>query len=455
MERVEMKTSQLLVASYLGQFFPVEYADFEITIGRANSSVQIRRYERKVREILTDRRFDILALSCWTSLSYQATLATARICRELFPDKLIVVGGYHASARPREFVTTDNVIDYVICGEGELALKEIAEGFKVAGRPSETQIIKAPLFPAEEFIRIDWNLVDDFFRAEFPQGLTNVYLYHSRGCPFGCSFCMEPLKERKWRAFSPEMAVEEMLLVGERFKPLGVAAADACFGLRSAWRKEFLKRLVEAAPKFWVVIETRPEYLDREDIELLSHLKVEVQFGVESCSPEILLLMRKTRQPRKFLDRFLETSHLLSEKGVLHRANLIFNHPGETRRTLEETFAFIDRELVYGGTSLMWAAHAYMHFPGCELDVNRQYYEEKYGTRFLKPEWWKGTDDQYEASMDCDPSGDLQGEDRHLWRKMLEERSDAMKAALTPLAFRFAAAKYYPEWKSEPSHEKN
>jgi radical SAM superfamily enzyme YgiQ (UPF0313 family) len=452
MERVEMKTSQLLMTSYLGQFFPVEYADFEITIGRANSPVQIKRYERKVREFLANRRFDILALSCWTSLSYQATLATARICRELFPEKLVVVGGYHASARPQEFVTPDNAIDYVICGEGELALKEIAEGFKVTGRPPETGIIKAPLFPSGEFVRINWNLVTDFFRSEFPQGILNVYLYLSRGCPFGCSFCMEPLKDRKWRSFSPQEAVAEMMLVGERFKPLGVAAADACFGLRSAWRKEFLTRLVDAAPKFWVVFETRPEYLDREDIELLSHLKVEIQFGVESCSPEILLLMRKTRQPQKFLENFRETSHLLSEKGVLHRANLIFNHPGETRRTLEETFSFIDRELANKGTSLMWATHVYMHFPGCELDVNRQYYEEKYGARFLRPEWWKGTDDQYEASMDCDPSGDLQGENRHLWKRMQDERTNAMKAALTPMAFKFAAAKYYPDWKSDPDY---
>jgi hypothetical protein len=68
-DRVEIKTSLLLLASYVARFFPVQYADFELSIGRPASPVQIRRFERKVREFLQEREFDILALSCWTSLS--------------------------------------------------------------------------------------------------------------------------------------------------------------------------------------------------------------------------------------------------------------------------------------------------------------------------------------------------------------------------------------------------
>ena len=69
MDRVEIKSSQLLLASYINQFFPTEYADFEISIGRPNTAIQIKRYERLVREFLANQEFDILAISCWTSLS--------------------------------------------------------------------------------------------------------------------------------------------------------------------------------------------------------------------------------------------------------------------------------------------------------------------------------------------------------------------------------------------------
>jgi radical SAM superfamily enzyme YgiQ (UPF0313 family) len=453
MERVEIKTSQLLLASYLAQFFSVEYADFEVTVGRPNSPTQIKRFERRVREFLESRDFDVLALSCWTSLSYRATMTVARICREIDSRKLIVVGGYHASARPDEFKTEENLVDYVVCGEGELALKELADRFRFVGRPAQTEIIKAPLFAKEHFVGYNWDLVDDFFKKEFPDGIANLYLYLSRGCPFGCSFCMEPLKERKWRAYDPADGVREIRTAAERYRPIGIAAADACFGMKPAWRKEFLRRLADLQPNYWIVFETRPEYLDEEDVDLLKKIKVEVQFGVESCSPDMLRIMKKTRQPEKFLQKFLEISHILSERGVLHRANLIFNHPGETRRTLEETFSFIDSELKNKESSLIWIYHRYMHFPGCELDSNMEYYVNEFGSRFLEAEWWKSADDQYEASMQFIPSRDLDGDNVNLWNKMVQDRVEAFKSSLSRKAFRFAARKYYLDWKDDPRYE--
>jgi radical SAM superfamily enzyme YgiQ (UPF0313 family) len=255
---------------------------------------------------------------------------------------------------------------------------------------------------------------------------------------------MEPLKDRRWRAFSPEKAVDEMLAAVKKYKTKAVAISDACFGMRPGWRKEFLQRLVDLEPEFWIVIETRPEYVDDNTIELLSVLKkVEVQMGVESCSPEILRLMKKTRSPEKFLTRFREVSHKLSDRGIMHLANLIFNHPGETRKTLDETFSFIDQELARKDTCLMWATYGFMHFPGCELDINREFYEEKYGTRFLRDEWWKEEEDQWLNSLKVIPSRDLDGDGAGLWIKMFEERHDAKLATLSPDARSFAIKNRY------------
>lgn len=455
MERVELKTSQLLLASYLAQFYAVEYADLEITVGRPNSPLQISRYERQVRQFLSEREFDVLAISCWTSLSYRATMVVAQICRELYPERTVVVGGYHPSARPLEFVTPNQAIDYIVSGEGELALREIVEETRRHGRPAQPQVFRAPMFPQEQFVPHNWDLVDGFIEANFPNGLYNIYIFLSRGCPFGCSFCMEALKDRRWRAYSPAQAVGEMVEASRRFRVNSVAICDACFGMRPGWRKEFLQRLVESQPPFWVTLETRPEYLDEDDIKLLAQMKVEIQLGIESCAPEMLTIMQKSKQPEKFLQRFREASHLMSEHGVLHRANLIFNHPGETRRTLETTFAFIDREIQQQGSSLMWACHGYMHFPGCDCDARREYYEQEFGSRFLAPNWWTEDRDQYENSLRFVPSGDLDNGGTGLWRTMLDERGEKMKVALSDRAFRFAANKYFGNWKDDPRYAKS
>ncbi len=452
-ERVEIKTSLLLLGSYLAPHFPIEYADFEITIGRPNSEIQIKRFKRKVKEYLSKTDFDILGLSCWTSLSYKATLTVARICREQYPDKLIVVGGYHPTARPNEFRTDDNAIDYVIRGEGELGLKEIAENFNSLGRPDKTVIIDGPFFAQEDFVEYDWSIVDQFIKGNFAGKLKNAYIVLSRGCPYNCSFCMEPMKDRRWRAFTPEQSIDEICKAVENYRPLAIPISDACFGLNRKWRKEFLKRLVDIKPDFLVILETRTEFLDSEDVKLLSNLNVEVQLGIESCSPEILLLMQKTRQPEKYLEKFREISHRMSDLGVVHRASLIFNHPGETRKTLDETFAFIDSEICKKDTSLIWANHGYMHFPGCELDSNKEFYETKYGSKFLKDHWWMENGDQYENSLNFVPSSDLEGENRLIWQTMIDDRFEQFKAALADHAFHYAADKYFPEWKNDPRYK--
>jgi radical SAM superfamily enzyme YgiQ (UPF0313 family) len=451
-ERFEIKSSLLLLGSFLVQYFPVIYADFEITIGRPTGNIQIKRFERQVKAFLENQSYDILAISCWTSLSYMATMSVAKIARELYPEKLVVVGGYHPSAIPEDFLTADNIIDYVIKGEGELALMQIAENYPTAKRPSETKIVAGATILPENFIGMNWDIVESFLKTNFPAGLRSVALYLSRGCPFDCSFCMESLKERRWHPYPPEMAVNEVNSAAEQLKVSAINLGDACFGLQSRWRKEFFTRLIERNPNFWITFETRPELFDEEDVKLLSHLKVAIELGVESFSPYILGLMNKTKNPQKFLDDFRKTSSLLNQYGIVHMANLIFNHPGETERTLQETFAVVDELIDISDSYLIWACHDYMHYPGSFLDRNKEQFEKEYGTRILVREWWKVNEDQLVNCRKVIPSSGLSDDKLKLWRSMYKERENRIKNSLHPDAFQFAAETYSPSWRRDPRY---
>ncbi len=446
---VDLKTSLLVLGTYLGRYYPVEYLDLEIAIGRPDSKMQLRRFERRVRAYFEEHACDVLGLSCWTSMSYRATLVVAGIFRELYPDKLIVVGGYHPSARPDEFKQPGQLFDYVVCGEGEQAFREIIDQYVISGRPSQMTLVNGATTTADKLQACNWDLVDSFTQEFFPEGLRKLYIYLSRGCPFDCSFCMESLKDRRWRAVPPEQAIEQLQEAVERFRPRIVGIADACFGLRTAWRKEFLKLLSGSRPDYQIIFETRPEYMDEDDIEVLAGLDVEVQFGIESGSGQMLRLMRKTKQPDKYLGRFRRLSKALSDHRILHRANIIFNHPGETEQTLKETFAFIDPLLEVPDSYLLWVCRPYMHYPGCELDRNQRYYEETFGSRFYSPEWWRKDCNQYMASLDSVPSTDLSGERRELWSDMLVAREKRFLDGLAERPFRYAAEKYFPAWLDE------
>jgi len=448
MERVEVKASLVWLASYLEQFCEVTYVDLELEIGRPNSATMRRRFERQVRHLLASAEYDLLAISCWTSLSYRASLEVARAAREIDSSTPIVVGGYHPTARPNDFATPEQLFDYVVTGEGEHVLRELVAE-PTLQRPSKPTVINGRTVTADDFVSVDWGYVDTLAARHFPDGIDNVYMYLSRGCPFGCSFCMEPMKDRRWRAYDPVESVNMVCNAAARFKARAVALADACFGMRPGWRRTFLSEMVRRNPDFWIVLETRPEYLDETDMDLLSHLKVEVQFGLESGSSDILRLMNKTKQPAKYLDCFRRVSTALSERKVLHRANMIFNHPGETEATLRETFEFIDSMLTVRESYLMWASHVYMHFPGCDLDFNRSRYETEFGTTFDCGDWWRRDDDQYEASMRTAPSRDLSGERAGLWKEMLDQRESAIRDSLALPAFKFAATKYFQHWKTD------
>lgn len=448
--REQVKSSQLVLASYLSHHFPVKYIDLEYLIGHPDTAVQVRRFERKAKDLLAGLDFDILAISCWTSLSYLATIMVARIWREFYPDRLIVVGGYHATARPEDFILPKKTIDYVIRGEGEITFKEIAESYAVTGRPLEPKVVVGQALEPNDFVPINYDLVEEFIQTQFPDNLGMLVTFLSRGCPFGCAFCMETLKTRRWRPASIEFALNEIQTAAERFKFSGFGFGDACFGVDRRWRKEFLKELIQLNPPFWVLFETRPEYLDPDDIELLGQIKSQVQIGLESCSPEMLRIMNKSKQPERFIAAFREASHRMSDNGVIHGANLVFNHPGETRKTIEETFAVIDMELARGSSTLVWTSHDYVHFPGSYVDNNRAMYAEKYGTEIIYPEWWKMNQDQNEAGRQVIPSSDLSGERRHLWREMLSQRDRQMRDALTPEAFNFAAQAVNSKWQNDP-----
>jgi hypothetical protein len=96
-----------------------------------------------------------------------------------------------------------------------------------------------------------------------------------------------------------------------------------------------------------------------------------------------------------------------------------------------------------------------MHFPCCELDTNKRYYEETYGSRFLSPAWWRENEDQYENSMRFVPSQDLDGENVDLWKRMLADRDEQLKSTLAPRAFKFASHKYFMHWKNDPRYHQN
>ena len=74
---------------------------------------------------------DIVGVSCLFSVQFQNTRKTAALVKEVDPTIKVVAGGAHPSGAPCE-VLADTNFDYVVIGEGELAMLSIVRSLEDA-----------------------------------------------------------------------------------------------------------------------------------------------------------------------------------------------------------------------------------------------------------------------------------------------------------------------------------
>ena len=143
-------------------------------------------------------RADIVGISSlFTAYSGEA-LHTAALAKRLLPRAAIVLGGHHPTALP-ESVMADPHVDYVLRGEGEIALPALAKalagkgaledvpglvhrlpGGLHIGQPAWVADLDTQPPPAEALLKSKY-----YRRAKGP----GKVLVTSRGCPFACSYC--------------------------------------------------------------------------------------------------------------------------------------------------------------------------------------------------------------------------------------------------------------------------
>jgi len=396
-----VKTHLLELFSYL-RFVGIDTAvlDLELEIGRPRDGGGKENFSREAVRLISQFDFDIAAISCWSSLHYLSSLAVADMCREINHNCCIVVGGHHPTALPSDFIYEGSPFDYIVQGEGESALADICK--KHDGRRREPQILQGTLLDMTKNIPHDW--------AGYPYAVPNrgVSMCLSRGCPFKCTFCFNTHKNA-WRNLSVSDAIDKVKCVIDTLNPFFLRFEDLFFGYNVQWRRAFLSSLERIAPPtlfFWAFF--RADFLEKEDIDLLSRLNFTVGLGLESGSPEMLTIMQKTPNPEKYLNRSRDAIHYLNLKDIPHDIFVLFNHPGETYDTYTTTVGYL-QSLLAGHETLsgvIWPQNFFLS-PGSPSFLNLDYYERTYGTVVKHKQWWKEEADHYALSTAVIASEDL------------------------------------------------
>jgi len=106
----------------------VDVLDLERELSLPSNHREVQEYIAQAEHLIRQYSFDIVAISCFASMSYTASLAVAKICKKANTHCKIIVGGYHPTALPDDFLSEEQLFDYVVTGEGEYALLDICLG---------------------------------------------------------------------------------------------------------------------------------------------------------------------------------------------------------------------------------------------------------------------------------------------------------------------------------------
>lgn len=318
------------------------------------------------------------------------------------PESYIVMVGTHVSALPEETLIKGQSIDAVARREYEYTIRELASeiarnsgskpeeawltkiaglSFKANGRimhnPDRPFIENLDGLPWVSRIYKKYLQIGDYFNpnALYPM----VTLITSRGCPFGCSFCVYPqtLTGRRYRFRSIEDVVGEMEFVVQGFPEAKsiffeddtlTANKKRCLAFADAIHKSGIKVPWTANSRIELDLETMVKIKQAGCRELC--------VGFESGDQDVLDGMRKGTK----LDRMFRFMNDARKAGILIHGCFMMGFPGETLESIEKT---IDLAIKLKPDTAQF--YPVMVYPGTE--AYEEYREKGWITAHEYAEW--------------------------------------------------------------------
>lgn len=342
-----------------------------------------------VRRELEAMPSGVFLFSCFTN-NYSSARECAQVCREVYPDATLVIGGAHVTGWPAEAL--EDGFDLVVRGEGDAAIAHLARN---AFRRDAWGDAPGALFRDESG-------PNTLSRAEFGRNLQPLPLpaydllppryratYYARlftahGCPFRCTFCSDVL----WTGMNPRIKPmsriqAELELLQQHVQFDEIYVSDETFTVRHDHALASAELLHESGVRWGC--ETRADLLDHALTNQLSRFGcVEIDFGVESLADEVLRNARK----RIFLPQVERTLSETTEAGIRTHVNLMIGLPGETDRTARETIGTVCRWLEKGIVDTV-DYFVTVPYPGSEIFDK----PDNFGIRLRTQDWSRYRED--------------------------------------------------------------
>ena len=292
-----------------------------------------------------------IAISVFSKNSQKSSRLLCTLFRQLLPNSKIVLGGAglsRTSGATPEFANElieNNLADYYITGEGELAIVELLNnninypGIHYQGHGSQYEQI-------DDLDTLAYPDYSDYYNSFQSTGKTVIT--GSRGCVKRCSFCDVGQFWKKYRFRSGEHIARELIYHNEKYGVQEFFFSDSLVnGSMKAFRDlcEILADYHENNPEphkqlrwegqFIVRSESQSPFADYEVMYRAGFRRAVI--GIESASESVRMHMNKyfSNEDMDF------TVDSLLANGIDVSAMFVIGYPSETREDFEENLKWL------------------------------------------------------------------------------------------------------------------
>ena len=311
-----------------------------------------------VLSVIREYRPDIIGITMNT-LQTKAVYELAKFIKQN-EDIPLVVGGPHPSSVKEEILNQCVCIDFLIYGEGEITFLELVKTLIDNGnfncvdglifRSGGSVTINKPRMFISNLDEIPFPALQLLgslkkYPGAYPVGAQpSIQIMASRGCPFQCSFCSNPVWGRKTRFRSPESVLSEIEWLQKEFGVREIFFVDDTFNLNKSWFElicnGIISRGLNQKSIFKSPFRANQNLVDEDLLKLAKKAGFwMIFFGVESGNQHILNDVHKNIDKKE-----IERAFKLAKKaGLRTYGSFIIGHLSETRDSVEDTINFAEK----------------------------------------------------------------------------------------------------------------
>ncbi|GJQ59906.1 MAG: radical SAM protein [Candidatus Scalindua sp. AMX11] len=371
-----------LAAALENEKIPYSFYDLHIDWGKNTEFI---------KQVKRDGVPDLFAITGLLT-SFQNVRDLIETIKENFPVSQVVLGGKITVMGP-EFLFAHTGTDFIIQGEGEIALVELVNEIEnnhtydtvqgLSYRDEYGNVIShgeaKPVRTLSEYSipyeRFDMGKYIERCNIQSPD-VRSINILSSRGCPFTCTFCNNSGTKSPVRFYDISGLKDSLDYLITNFQLKHVTFNDDIFTVNKRHMKEICECLKERNLSF--SISTRLDFLDEESIKNLDESGCSyLCIGIESPSPIVAKVIDKELD----LKKYQKNIDALKSSNIVVNFGFIFGYLGETEESIKETREFVLKN------KIIYSAFFANAFPKTRLyDLIREKIpdEEEYLKRLFK-----------------------------------------------------------------------